>query len=163
MLITVKNKDTLTIDDFIFKCAVGKKGIKAHKREGDKTTPRGNYSLGKLYYRADRVKKPLTKINSKIIKPKMGWCDDPKSKFYNKEIRIKNAIKCEKLFRKKHSYDYLIVINYNTKNIAPFKGSAIFIHLTKNYNKTDGCIAVSKKDFLIIIKLLDRNNRININ
>ena len=163
MPITIKNKDTLIIDDFIFKCAVGKKGIKTHKKEGDRTTPRRNYSLGKLYYRADRVKKPLTKISTKIIKPKMGWCDDPKSKYYNQEIRINNKIKCEKLFREKNLYDYLIVINYNTKKITSFKGSAIFLHLTKKYKKTEGCIAVSKKDFLIIIKLLKRNSRIHIN
>ena len=140
MLLKLKDKETLLIDEFILKCAVGKNGIKNKKKEGDKITPRGLFSLGKLYYRADRVKKPITKLDTKKIKKDMGWCDDPKSIFYNKEIKINNKIKHEKLFKKNSSYDYFIVINYNSN-----KGSAIFIHLTNNYKKTAGCIALKKK------------------
>ena len=33
MLITLKNKGFLTIDDFIFKCAIGKNGIKLKKKK----------------------------------------------------------------------------------------------------------------------------------
>ena len=90
MLITLKNKDNLVVDEFIFKCASGKNGIKLNKIEGDKSTPSGKFSIGKLYYRADRVKKPLTKISTKIITKNMGWCDNPKNKNYNKEILIDN-------------------------------------------------------------------------
>ena len=43
MLIKLKNKDTLIIDDFKFKCCVGKKGIKINKIEGDKSTPSGTF------------------------------------------------------------------------------------------------------------------------
>ena len=71
MLITIKNKETLNIDDFTFKCSLGKNGINTQKKEGDKTTPRGSFSLGKLYYRADRVKKPITQINTRIINKRM--------------------------------------------------------------------------------------------
>ena len=162
MLITLKNKEFLIIDDFIFKCAIGKNGIKLRKKEGDKSTPSGKFSLGKLYYRSDRVQKPLTKISSKIIKKNMGWCDDPKSKYYNKEILINKKISHEKLFKKDNSYDYFIVINYNIKNIRPNKGSAIFIHLTKNYKPTAGCIALKEKDFLILIKLINKTTKIEI-
>jgi L,D-peptidoglycan transpeptidase YkuD (ErfK/YbiS/YcfS/YnhG family) len=162
MLITLKNKETLIIDDFIFKCSIGENGIKTKKIEGDKTTPRGKFSLGKLYYRADKVQKPLTKIPIKIITKNMGWCDDPKSKYYNKEIKISNKFKYEKLFRKDHIYNYLIVINYNTKKIISNKGSAIFIHLTKGYKKTAGCVSIKQKDFLILIKLINKKTKIKI-
>ena len=151
------------MDDFTFKCSIGKNGIKTQKKEGDKTTPRGTFSLGKLYYRADRVEKPITQINTRIISKRMGWCDDPKSSLYNKELIINDKVKHEKLFKKDNSYDYFIVINYNTKNIKQNKGSAIFIHLTKNYKKTAGCIALNKKDFLIMVKLLNKKNKIKIN
>tara|TARA_B110001454_G_C12678021_1_gene416695 strand:- start:713 stop:1204 length:492 start_codon:yes stop_codon:yes gene_type:complete len=163
MRIILKNKDNLILDNFIFKCSVGKNGRKTNKKEGDNTTPKGLFSLGKLYYRADRVKKPITKISTKIIKKDMGWCDDPKNKNYNKEIKINNKIKCEKLFKKDNSYNYLIVINYNTKKIKSNKGSAIFIHLTKNYKLTAGCIALKEKDFLILLKLVNKNTKIKIN
>ena len=162
MLLILKNKDTLVLGDFIFKCAIGKNGLKIWKKEGDKSTPRGNFTIGKLYYRADRVKKPVTKISTKIITKNMGWCDDPKSKYYNKEININNKTRHEKLFKKDSTYDYFIVINYNTKKIIPYKGSAIFLHLTKNYKKTLGCIAIKEKDFLILLKLIDRKTKIQI-
>ena len=163
MLLKLKDKDTLIVDQFLFKCCVGKNGINKKRKEGDKITPKGIYSLGKLYYRSDRVKKPLTKLSTKKITKDMGWCDDPNNIFYNKEIKINNKIKCEKLFRKDNSYDYLIVINYNRKNILPGKGSAIFIHLTKNYKRTAGCIALKKKDFLILSKIININSKIKIN
>ena len=162
MLIILKNKDTLILDDFTFKCSVGENGLSSKKKEGDKTTPRGVFSLGKLYYRADREKKPLTQIPTKIIKKNMVWCDNPKSKYYNKETKINKNTKHEKLFRNSSSYNYLIVINYNVEKIVPFKGSAIFIHLTEDYKKTAGCIALKKKDFLIVLKLIDKNTKIKI-
>ena len=162
MLIKLKNKELLTIDDFFFKCSIGKRGIKSKKKEGDKATPAGIFSLGKLYYRADRVNRPKTKIPLKAIKKNMGWCDDPQDKDYNKEIKITSNLGNEKLFKKNNAYDYFIVINYNTKKPVPYKGSAIFIHLTNNYRGTDGCIALKKKDFLILIKLINRKTKIKI-
>ena len=80
MQIIVKNKDTLLYDDFKFKCVLGKRGITSKKVEGDNKTPRGTYSLGPLYYRKDRISKPLTKLKTLQIKKKLGWCDDINSK-----------------------------------------------------------------------------------
>ena len=69
MLIKIKNKDTLIFDEFKLKCSIGKAGIKKNKIEGDKSTPKGIYKLGKLYWRADRVEKPITKLlTKKLIK-----------------------------------------------------------------------------------------------
>ena len=162
MKITLKNKYTLKIDDFKFKCCIGKNGIKKHKVEGDNSTPKGIFTIGTFYYRKDRVIKPFTNLKTKVIKPNIGWCNDSKKKSYNKEIKIKKMIRCEKLFRKDHMYDYLIVINYNTKKIIPGKGSAIFIHLTKNYYPTIGCIALKKQDFIILLKLINNKTKIAI-
>ena len=165
MIIFVKNKDTLLIDDFKFRCSIGKNGFSKKKHEGDLTTPKGKFNLGDIYYRADRVQKPLSKLMSIAIKKNMGWCDDPNSKFYNKQIKIKKnfKIRFEKLHRKDHKYDFLILIKYNYKNPIKFKGSAIFLHLTKNYLPTKGCIALCKKDFLILAKLIDKKTKIKIN
>ena len=164
MTIIIKNKGTLSIDDFKFKCSVGKKGFTEKKIEGDLATPKGKYSLGNIYYRADRVKKPLSKLKSISIKKNMGWCDDPNSRFYNKLIKIKKRlkIKYEKLYRRDNKYDFFILIKYNYKNPVKFKGSAIFLHLTKNYLPTKGCIALSKKDFLILTKLINKHTKIKI-
>ena len=163
MKITLKNKYTLKIDDFKFKCCIGKNGSKKNKIEGDKYTPKGTFKLGTLYYRKDRVNKPTTNLKIKNIKKNMGWCNDIKSKFYNKEIKINKKIKHEKLYRYDHKYNYFILIKYNYKKTIKDKGSAIFIHLTKNYKKTAGCIALSKKDFLILAKLINKHTKILIN
>ena len=162
MILNLKNKDTLVVDQFKFKCAIGKNGIKKNKVEGDGSTPRGIFTFGKLYWRSDRVKKPKTKLKCKVIKKNMGWCNDCNSSFYNKEININKKLKKEKLFRTDNKYNYFLVINYNTKNIIRNKGSAIFLHLTKNYKRTAGCISVSEKDFLIIAKILNKKSGIKI-
>ena len=88
MLIQLKNKDKLIVGNFIFKCCIGKNRVKKHKIEGDKSTPKGIFTLGTLYYRRDRVIKPNTNLKTKIIKSNIGWCNDPKHRFYNKEIKI---------------------------------------------------------------------------
>ena len=161
MHIIIKKK-YLVFNDYRVKCAIGKRGIKIKKREGDLITPKGTYSLSKLLYRKDRVKNLKSRLKKIIINKNMGWCDDSKSKYYNKEILVDKKVKHEKLFRKDSTYDYFIVINYNTKNPKPFKGSAIFLHLTKNYSGTLGCIALKKKDFLILAKIIKKNTKIKI-
>ena len=162
MQIVIKNNNTLLYDEFKFKCTLGKKGSTSKKIEGDKKTPKGVYNLGPVYFREDRISKIETKLKTIKIKKIMGWCDDIKSKYYNKIIKVSEKIKHEKLFRKKRNYDVLIPINYNSKNIKKNKGSAIFIHLTKNYNKTLGCIALKKKDMLVLLKLINKNTKIKI-
>ena len=164
MTIILKNKVTLLFDDFVFKCSIGKNGLSRRKIEGDKKTPIGTYTLGNLLYRKDRNPKPLTKLKCIPIERSMGWCDDLKNKkYYNKLIKIKKDIKHERLFRKDSKYDFLIPINYNTKNPKIGKGSAIFIHLTKSFKPTLGCIALEKKDFLILLKLINKRTKIRIN
>ena len=163
MIIKLINEDTLIVGEFKLKCCIGKNGISKNKIEGDFKTPRGTFKFGTLYWRPDRVKKPFTKLYCKKIKKKMGWCNDSTSKFYNKEIKINKKIKHEKLYRNDCKYDYFIVIKYNYEKTIKKKGSAIFIHLTKNYKPTAGCIAISKKDFLILAKLINKNSKILIN
>ena len=162
MTIILKNK-TLIFDDFIFNCSIGKKGLIKKKVEGDKRTPIGIFSLGNLYFRKDRNTKPQTKLKCIPIKKNMGWCNDVKSKkYYNKLIKINKKIRHEKLFRKDYRYDFIIPINYNTKNIKIGRGSAIFIHLSKRLLPTAGCIALQKKDFLILVKIIDKNTKIKL-
>ena len=164
MLIYLKNKSTLQFDDFYFKCAIGKKGITNKKVEGDKKTPKGIFEIENIYYRKDRVKKPQTNLKCIEIKKDMGWSDDiTNKKYYNKQIKVNKKIKHEKLFRSDHKYDYLIPIKYNFKKRIICKGSCIFIHLTKDYKPTAGCIALRNQDFLILIKLIKKNTKIKIN
>ena len=162
MIIHIKNKDTLIVEDFKFKCSVGKRGIRKNKFEGDFYTPSGKFEIGKLYWRPDRVQLPETKLFCKKIKKNMGWCNDPKHRFYNSLIKISKKVKHEKMYRNDIKYDLVIVIDYNLKKPVPFKGSAIFIHLTQNYKPTAGCIALSKNDMLVLLKIINKKTKINI-
>ena len=163
MTILVKNKHTLQIDEFKFNCCIGKKGSTSNKKEGDKKTPKGTFEIENLYFREDRIKKPLTLLKCIKIKKNMGWCDDisfPKK--YNKLIKIDKKIRHEKLKRKDNKYNLLIPIKYNFKKPIAGMGSCIFIHLTKNYKPTAGCIALKEKDFLIMLKLVKKGSKIKI-
>ena len=163
MTIFLKNKYSLKIDDFIFKCCIGKNGLSNKKSEGDKKTPKGIFNLENLYYRSDRLKKPFTKLNCIKINKRMGWSNNTKDKKnYNKLIDIKKQIKYEKLYRKDYKYDLIIPVKYNWEKKILNKGSCIFLHLTKTYKPTAGCIALRKKDFLIMLKLINKKTKIKI-
>ena len=163
MTILVKNKHTLQVDEFKFRCCIGKKGSTNNKIEGDKKTPKGIFKIEKLYYREDRIKKPLTLLKCVKIKKDMGWCNDVRfPKKYNKLFKIEKGIKHEKLKRKDYKYDLFIPIKYNFKKPIIGLGSCIFIHLTKDYKPTAGCVALKKKDFFILLKLISKNSKIKI-
>ena len=162
MKIIIIKKDTLLYDEFIFKCSIGKNGKTTKKNEGDNKTPKGIYTLGPLYYRKDRLPKISTKLKKIEIMKNFGWCDDVKSKFYNKPIKTNINVRHEKLYRNDKKYDLLIPIEYNSKKPKKNKGSAIFLHLTSNYKKTQGCVAIKEKDMLILLNLINKKTKIKI-
>ena len=164
MNIKVKKNRFLIFRNYKLKCSIGKSGIKTFKKEGDFATPKGIFDLGTLYYRKDRIKKLQSKIKRKVIKKNMGWCDDSKSGYYNREIKFPFKYGAEKLYRKDKIYDLFIVIKYNSAPVIKKRGSAIFLHLAdRKYESTSGCIAISKKDFIKILPLIDKNTKISIN
>ena len=162
MKIIIIKKDTLLYDEFKFKCSIGKNGKTIKKIEGDNKTPKGLFALGPLYYRKDMILKLSTKLKKIEIMKNLGWCDDVKSKLYNKSIKTNNNVRHEKLYRNDKKYDLLIPIEYNFKKPKKNKGSAIFLHLTSNYRKTQGCVAIKEKDMLILLKLINKNTKIKI-
>ena len=104
---------------------------------------------------------PKCNIPKKIITKNLAWCDNPTNRKYNEEIYTFDKSNKEHFFRKDNIYDYLITISHN-ENKTPNKGSAIFLHLTKNYKTTAGCIALKRKDFEIILKLINQKTKIMI-
>ena len=136
MTILLKNKQTLQLDNFTFKCCIGRGGLTKFKKEGDKKTPKGIFKLENLYFREDKI--------------------------YNKLFKIRNGVKHERLKRKDYKYDLLIPIKYNFNKAKVGLGSCIFLHLTNDYKPTAGCIALKKKDFLIMLKLIRKNTKIRI-
>ena len=154
-------KNYLFFNDYKVKCAVGKRGIGTKKTEGDLITPKGEYKIKSILYRKDREKKLNSKIKKNVILKNMGWCDDPKSTKYNQLINFPFKYSAEKLYRKDNIYDIILVIEYNMKPIKKNKGSAIFLHITKqNFKRTEGCVAIKKRDLKKIILKLNKKSKL---
>ena len=99
-------------NNYKVKCAVGKRGISSKKVEGDNKTPRGTFKIQAIYYRKDRMKELKSLIKKKNIRKNMGWCDDSKSKKYNKLIKFPFSYSAEKLYLNSRIYDILIILNF---------------------------------------------------
>jgi L,D-peptidoglycan transpeptidase YkuD (ErfK/YbiS/YcfS/YnhG family) len=163
-MIIVKKSGYLKYKNLKFRCALGKAGIKKKEKEGDNITPIGIFKITKIYYRADRIKNITTSIKKIKIKKSMGWCDDPNHNSYNKQIKLPSKYSHEKLYRKDNLYDLILVLNYNTNPIIKNKGSAIFLHISRDtYKRTKGCIALKKKHLILLISKIKKNIKIKIN
>ena len=124
MLIKIKNKGELIIDDFIFKCCIGKNGTKQNKIEGDKSTPKGTFGIGPVYYRSDRIKKPNTLIKTKTNPNKKYHA--PSKPLNSPHTPIPNRMKANSMPKDRSE---------NTLIYSPlFKFSCIFLSLTINTN-----------------------------
>ena len=160
MNIKIKNHK-LIYKGYKLKCSIGKSGIRANKKEGDLSTPKGTFKIGLLYYRKDRIGQIKCNLKKKIITKKIGWCDDSKSNKYNKEIYFPFNYRAEKLYRKDKIYDLFVDIKYNYNPVIKKKGSAIFLHIAnKNYSPTKGCVGISKNDFLKILPFVKKETKI---
>ena len=158
------SKKYLTYQNNKVKCAIGKKGIGRKQKEGDQITPRGTFRVKDILYRKDKINYLRSVIKKTQIKKNMGWCDDPKSKDYNKLIKYPFNYKSEKLYRSNNIYDIILVLNFNMHPIKKNKGSAIFIHISNNkYSPTQGCIAIKKKELIKLIKFINKKTKIIIN
>ena len=162
MHITI-NKKFLTFNNYKAKCALGKRGIGLKRKEGDLITPKGTFKVKYILYRKDRVKKIQSKLKRITIKKDMGWCDDPKSSYYNKLIKLPSKYTYEKLYKKENIYDIILVLNFNMNPVLKKKGSAIFIHVArKNFERTEGCVAIKKAYLLKIIKEIKTSTKVKI-
>ena len=163
-MIIINKSSYLKYKNFRFRCALGEAGIGKKKKEGDNITPKGLYKIVKIYYRKDRIKKVSSKFKLIKITKNIGWCDDPNSEKYNQIINLPTKYSYEKLYRKDNVYDLILVLNYNMDPVIKKKGSAIFIHVAKkNYQSTQGCIALKKNNLMKLISKINKNIKIKIN
>ena len=160
MNIILKNK-FLYFNEYKIKCSIGKRGITSKKVEGDEKTPKGTFLFKSIFYRKDRISKIKTILKKNIIKKNMGWCDDVGSKFYNKIIKFPRKLSAEKLWLKNNVYDVIVVMDYNLNPVIKNKGSAVFLHIAKkNYPPTRGCIAVTKRNIILLVSKINRKTKL---
>lgn len=154
-LLVTKQKQ-LICGDKSYKCAIGRSGFvpEESKEEGDGATPTGKFLIRKVFYRADKVSRPVvSNVPVQEITPYDGWCDDPRDPFYNQHVRLPYQASHELLWRSDESYDIIVVVGHNDSPPVPKHGSAIFLHVArKNYTPTEGCVALSTEDLLKILQ-----------
>jgi L,D-peptidoglycan transpeptidase YkuD (ErfK/YbiS/YcfS/YnhG family) len=128
-------------------CALGFSGAKVRKREGDRATPVGRWTVRRVYFRADRVRRPRTGLPVKPLRPDDGWCDAPQDPRYNQLIRHPYQASAEVLWRTDHVYDLILVLDHNERPRLRGHGSAVFVHLARpGWTPTEGCIALREQD-----------------
>ena len=144
---------SIRFDDKTYTCALGKTGITDDKHEGDNATPRGQFKLRELWYRADRLQKPETQIPIHELSIHDGWCDDASRPEYNRHVSLPFSGSHETLWRDDYVYDLIVPISYNDDTPVPGKGSAIFVHVAREgYTPTAGCLALMREDLLEILQ-----------
>jgi L,D-peptidoglycan transpeptidase YkuD (ErfK/YbiS/YcfS/YnhG family) len=152
----------------MLKYIIGRRGFIAaeQKREGDGCTPLGTYPLREVWYRPERVSRLNTKLPVHEITPNDCWCDDATHPLYNRHFKLSPLLQgggfsFEQLWREDGAYDVIVVIGYNDDPPIPHKGSAIFIHCEHDDGRpTAGCVAMSKKDLLELLKKCDVHTHI---
>ncbi len=143
------------------RCALGRAGISAAKREGDGASPAGSFLMRGLLYRPDREALPSTKLPVRAIARADGWCDDPADPAYNRPVSLPYKARAERLWRADGLYDLVAPLGYNDDPVAPGKGSAIFLHIARDdYGPTEGCIALSRADLLKVLEAADAGSRV---
>jgi len=134
------------------RCAVGRGGIAAGKREGDGVTPAGRWPMRRVHYRPDRVVKPACRLPLRPIGADDGWCDDPACPAYNRLVALPHPGGHETLSRDDALYDIVVEIGYNDDPPRPGRGSAVFLHISKpDYAPTAGCVAIARADMLALL------------
>lgn len=143
--------------------ALGRGGIRADKREGDGGTPRGTFRLVRLWWRADRMPRPRTRLPMRRIGPDDGWCEDPADRRYNRPIHIRDGQAGDRLRRADHLYDLIVELDHNTRPRIARRGSAVFLHLARDgFAPTAGCVALQGPALRRLVERLGPKARIEI-
>jgi L,D-peptidoglycan transpeptidase YkuD (ErfK/YbiS/YcfS/YnhG family) len=141
--------------------ALGRGGIRANKREGDGGTPMGTFHPLRLWWRADRHRRPRTFLPARAIGAEDAWCEDPKDRHYNAPIRLAHGSGGDRLTREDHLYDFIVEIDHNSRPRIAGRGSAVFLHLArKNFGPTAGCVSMTKSAMQQLLQRLGPRTKI---
>jgi L,D-peptidoglycan transpeptidase YkuD (ErfK/YbiS/YcfS/YnhG family) len=145
----------------VSRAVLGRSGVRALKREGDGATPLGGFPIRQVLYRADRISRPRTKVPVRAIRDGDAWCEEPTERNYNRLVTLAPGSNADRLKRKDHLYDLILVLGHNDRPRVRGRGSAIFMHLPREgYTPTAGCVALSMRDLEALLRQVRRCTRI---
>lgn len=156
-----RSQGWLCAGPLIMPVALGRGGIRANKWEGDGGTPYGRFRPLRLWWRADRLPRPVTFLPAQRISPGDTWCEDPTDRRYNRHVRRSANEPGDRLLRSDRLYDMIIEIDHNTRPRVAGRGSAVFIHVARDgFAPTAGCVGLRPRDLRILLSRLSRRTRI---
>jgi L,D-peptidoglycan transpeptidase YkuD (ErfK/YbiS/YcfS/YnhG family) len=146
---------------WVLPVALGRGGVKANKREGDGGTPRGQFHPLRLWWRADRLRRPQTRLPLRRIGWNDAWCEDPADRRYNHAIIRAASQRGDRLWRDDGLYDLFIEIDHNTRPRVAGRGSAVFVHVARpGLGPTAGCVALRLRRLQALVSRIGPKTRI---
>ena len=145
----------------LYPCTVGRGGVvpAAQKREGDGASPAGVHRIVGMFYRPDRIAKPV--FWAEPIGLRDLWSDASGDEDYNQLVQAPYAPSHEKLRRGDPMYDLILVTDWNWPMALPGKGSAIFVHQWRGEcAPTAGCIGLARQDLHRIAARIEPGTRL---
>ena len=159
----VTKDGTISGQGMSFRCAIGRGGMRdaARKTERDGTTPVGTWTLKTVFWRADRIDRPVTPLKTVPLHPDDGWCDEPGDVLYNCPVKRPYPASNEQMWREDDAYNVVVELDHNSDPVKPNAGSAIFIHIAKpDYSATEGCVALKLEDLLQVLEKCGKDTQI---
>jgi L,D-peptidoglycan transpeptidase YkuD (ErfK/YbiS/YcfS/YnhG family) len=148
-----------------YRCAIGHGGMiaVADKREGDGKTPVGRWVMREVFYRDDRVAKPVTALPVRALDSNDGWCDASDDPNYNKFVRLPYKASAEHLWRDDNLYDIIVVLGHNDSPVRPGMGSAVFLHVARpDFSCSPGCVTLRQADLLNVLRGVGKNSSVEV-
>jgi L,D-peptidoglycan transpeptidase YkuD (ErfK/YbiS/YcfS/YnhG family) len=148
-----------------WRARVGYRGVSAHRREGDGTTPAGTFSIGPVVYGLDA--NPGVHLRYRRLRCGDWWDEDPRSRTYNRFRHVACGTSpsfrggSEALWRATVAYRELAVVEYNTAPAVPGRGSGIFLHVDTG-RATNGCVSLPHDDLVVLLRRLRPGAQISI-
>ena len=141
--------------------ALGRSSVKANKREGDGATPAGRFRPIRLWWRGDRLRRPITPLPVRRIGPNDAWCENPADRRYNRPFHRSATEPGDRLRRNDGLYDLIVELDHNTRPRVAWRGSAVFIHVARpGFAPTAGCIALRRDALLRLLRRVSTKTRI---
>ena len=158
-----RTRGIMTAGAMAWPVALGRGGILANKREGDGATPRGTFRLLRLWWRADRDPRPMTRLPVRRIAPDDAWNEDPAHRRYNRPVKLAPGSIADRLRRDDQLYDFIIEIDHTVCPRVAGRGSAVFIHVAKpGLAPSAGCVAMPKPRLRRLLEKLGPRTLIHI-
>jgi len=136
---------------------LGKNGLSANRREGDGTTPTGNFAIGRTMYGNDP--NPGVRFRYRRLRCGDWWDEDPTSPTYNSFRHVPCGTEppfagaSEGMWQQPRPYPFLAVIEYNTHPVVPGRGSGIFLH-AQSGGPTIGCVSLRTAELRLVLRWL---------